>query len=175
MNPPYLQLLAIKLFSISPHAASCERIWSVCGWIHGMHRTNILVKNLDAIAQIHSYYIANNKSELSYYGEEKSEEEIQQILRDADLYEDEPLEENLAVNLEQTAIDDDSEFIDNEPLELEETLDLSNSHFLQNAAIPAVECENDDSINYADWLEEFDNEDDYNPEELAKMFDRCSL
>ncbi|RIA88506.1 hypothetical protein C1645_826232 [Glomus cerebriforme] len=23
--------------------------------------------------------------------------------------------------------------------------------------------------------EEFDNEDNYNPEELAKMFDRCSL
>jgi hypothetical protein len=31
MNPPYLQQLAIKLFSVSPHAASCERVWSVCG------------------------------------------------------------------------------------------------------------------------------------------------
>lgn len=29
--PPYLQLLAIKLFSIIPHAASCERVWSICG------------------------------------------------------------------------------------------------------------------------------------------------
>lgn len=176
MKPPYLQHLAIKLFSVSPHAASCERVWSVCGWIHGARRTNILVKNLDAIAQIHSYYIVNNKSELSYYGEEKSEEEIRQILRDADLYEDELPEENLVeVNLEQTAIDDDSEFIDNEPLELEETLDLSNSHFLQNDTITAVECENDDSVNYADWLEEYDNEDDYNPEELVKMFDGFSL
>jgi hypothetical protein len=30
-TPPYLQLLGIKLFSITPHAASCERIWSICG------------------------------------------------------------------------------------------------------------------------------------------------
>ena len=38
-NPPYLQLLAIKLFSIVPHAASCERIWSICGWLVGKRRT----------------------------------------------------------------------------------------------------------------------------------------
>lgn len=89
MKLPYLQHLAIKLFSISPHDASCERVWSVCGWIHGARRTNILVKNLDAIAQIHSHYIVNNKSELSHYGVKKSEEEIQQILRNANLYEHE--------------------------------------------------------------------------------------
>lgn len=97
-------------------------------------------------------------------------------MRDADLYEDEEeitLEEIMAeVNLEQTAIDDDLEIID-EPLELEETLDLSNPQFLQNAAIPVVERdENDDSVNYANWLVEFNKEDDYNPEELAKMFER---
>src|ERR1044071_4945760 len=176
MNPPYLQHLAIKLFSVSPHAANCERIWSVCGWIHGTCRTKISVTNLNAIAQIHSYYIANNKSELSHYGVEKSEEEIQQILRDADLYDDEEaitLEEVMAeVNLELTANDDDFEVIDDEPLELKETLDLSNSQFLQNAATPAIECdENDDSVNYANWLEEFDKEGDYNPAELAKMFE----
>ena len=30
-DSPYLQFLAVKLFSISPHAASCERVWSICG------------------------------------------------------------------------------------------------------------------------------------------------
>ena len=29
-NSPYIQLLAKKLFSIAPHAANCERIWSIC-------------------------------------------------------------------------------------------------------------------------------------------------
>jgi len=32
-TPPYIQLLAKKLFSIVPHAANCERIWSICGWM----------------------------------------------------------------------------------------------------------------------------------------------
>ncbi|GBB85962.1 hypothetical protein RclHR1_01240013 [Rhizophagus clarus] len=105
-----------------PHAANCQRLWSVCDWIHGTCYTKLLVKNLEAIAQIHSYYISNNKSELSHYGVEKSEKEIQQILRDADLYEEEEgitLEEVITeINLEQNAIDDDSEVINDEPLEL---------------------------------------------------------
>lgn len=179
MKPPYLQNLAIKLFSVSPHAASCERVWSVCGWIHGARRTNISVKNLNAIAQIHSHYVVNNKSELSHYGVDKSEEEIQQILRDADLYEDIEriiLEENLAdVDLEQNVIDDDLEEIDNDPFELEETLDLYNSHFLQSVATSDVEYEDEDSADYVSWLEEFDEEDDYDPVELAKRFENCSL
>ncbi|GBB93185.1 hypothetical protein RclHR1_21280001 [Rhizophagus clarus] len=97
----YLQGLAIKLFSVSPHAANCERIWSICGWIHGI---------------------------------QKSEKEIQQILKDTNLYEEEEritLEEVMTkINLEQTAIDDDSKTIDDKPLELEEALDLTNSQFL---------------------------------------------
>jgi len=31
INPLYFQLLAIKLFSVLPHSASCERVWSVYG------------------------------------------------------------------------------------------------------------------------------------------------
>jgi hypothetical protein len=96
-------------------------------------------------------------------------------LRDADLYEDEEeitLEEIMAeVNLEQSAADDDSEVVDgDESLGLEETLDLSNSHFLQNATTPVEHDENDDSVDFDNWLVELDKEDDYNPTELAKMF-----
>jgi len=73
--------------------------------------------------------------------------------------------------LEQSAADDDSEVIDDEPLELEETLDLSNSHFLQNATTSAMEHDkNNNSVDLANWLVEFDKEDNYNPTELAKMF-----
>ena len=115
INPPYFQHLAIKLFSVSPHAASCERVWTVCGQIHRTCHTRILVENLNAIAQIHSYYIANNKSELSYYGTGQSEEEIQQILRDADLYEEEEeitLEDDIFnADLNKSSIDDDFEII----------------------------------------------------------------
>jgi hypothetical protein len=103
---------------------------------------------------------------------------FRQATLDADLYDDEEaitLKEVIAeVNLELTANDNDFEVIDYELLELEETLDLSNSQFLQNAATPAIECdENNNSVNYANWLEEFDKEGDYNLVELAKMFEKC--
>ena len=91
----------------------------------------MLVENLDAITQIHSYYISNNKSELSYHGTEQIEEEIQQVLRDADLYED---EEEISLNkvmFNDRSNVDDIEIIAKEPLEVEEILNLSK--FLQNA------------------------------------------
>ncbi|PKK57678.1 hypothetical protein RhiirC2_797601 [Rhizophagus irregularis] len=59
-NKDYLVQLALKLFSITPHAAG-------------------------------SYYHANAKKELPYYGTEKSTEEIHQILTDAHLNPDQDL------------------------------------------------------------------------------------
>jgi hypothetical protein len=71
-SPPYLQLLAIKLFSIIPHAASCEQVWSICGW---------------------RKYIANSKSELLNYSKDQTTEEIYAILNDAQLCDDEEYDE----------------------------------------------------------------------------------
>ena len=31
----YICQLAMKLFAITPHAAACERIWSMLGWYYG--------------------------------------------------------------------------------------------------------------------------------------------
>jgi hAT family C-terminal dimerisation region len=59
-TPPYKQLLTKKLFSIVPHAANCERIWSICGWLTGKRRTRLSVDNLETMSKIHSYYIANS-------------------------------------------------------------------------------------------------------------------
>ncbi len=132
------------------------------------------MENLDAIAQIYSYYIANNKSELSYYGTGQSEEEIQQILRDADLYEEEEeitLEDIMFdADLNKSNIDDDFEIInDEEPLDLEKTLDLSNMRFLQNTK-EYNNTSDDNSIDLNEWLVDFDQEEDYNPAELAETF-----
>ena len=88
-TPPYLQLLAIKLFSIIPHAASCERIWSICGWMVGKRRTRLSADNLEAMSKIHSYYIANGKSELPNYSKDRTAEELCAILNDAHLCDDE--------------------------------------------------------------------------------------
>ena len=37
----YLVQLAIKLLSITPHAAGCERIWSSLGWFYGKRRNRL--------------------------------------------------------------------------------------------------------------------------------------
>lgn len=167
MDPPYLQFLAVKLFSISPHAASCERVWSICGWIYGTRRTRLLVENLDAIAQIHSYYIANNKSELTHHGIGKSEEEIRQVLKDAELYEDEE-EMDLDEIMFNDQPNDDLEIIAEETLEIEKTLDLSK-FFLKNNGDNNQELENEINEPAVD-LEAFNQEEDYNPAELAAIF-----
>ena len=133
------------------------------------------MKNLNAIAQIHSYYIANNKSKLSYYGTGQSEEEIQQILRDADLYEEEEeitLKDDIFnADLNKSSIDDDFEIINEELLELERTLDLSNLRFLQNdKEYNNDNISDDNSIEFDEWVANFDQEEDYNPAELVGSF-----
>ncbi|GBB87817.1 hypothetical protein RclHR1_01430026 [Rhizophagus clarus] len=37
----YLVQLALKLFSITPHAAGCERVWSSLGWLYGKRQTRL--------------------------------------------------------------------------------------------------------------------------------------
>ncbi|CAG8434621.1 6010_t:CDS:2 [Scutellospora calospora] len=173
-NLPYLQLLAIKLFSVSPHAANCECVWSTCGWIYGKRRISLSVKNLDAIAQIRSYYIANSKSELPHYGIDKSAEDIKKILYNTDLYEeinDIALEQAIMnVNINQSSIDNDYDIISEEFFELEDALDLSNLTFLPEESKQIDADIVDDDAGSSDWLEEFNQEEDYDPAELGEMF-----
>ncbi|CAB4479826.1 unnamed protein product [Rhizophagus irregularis] len=100
-NEDYLVQLALKLFSITPHAAGCERVWSSLGWIYGKRRT-----------------------QLPYYGIKKSTEEIHQILVDAHLNPDQDLlelEDNLLDhynNEEEIVIEEEEE------LEIDKILNL---------------------------------------------------
>ncbi|CAB4432255.1 unnamed protein product [Rhizophagus irregularis] len=42
-----LQALALRLFAVSPHSASCERSFSVLGWFYGQRRTKLAVDRVD--------------------------------------------------------------------------------------------------------------------------------
>ena len=112
-------------------------------------------------------YIAN-KSELTYHGIGKSEEEIRQVLKDAELYEDEE-----EVDLDETMFNDQSnddlEVIAEEPLEIEKTLDLSR--FSQNAISNNGDNnrELEDEMNEPVDLKDFNQEEDYNPAELVAI------
>ncbi|PKY58595.1 hypothetical protein RhiirA4_512977 [Rhizophagus irregularis] len=116
----YLVQLALKLFSITPHAAGCERVWSSLGWIYGKRRTRLGLNKVENMYKLSAYYHANAKKELPYYGTEKSTEEIHQILTDAHLNPDQDL-----LELEDDLLDyynNEEEIVIGE----EEELDIDN-------------------------------------------------
>ena len=62
----FIQQLALKVFSITPHNAGCERIFSVMGWYMNKRRTKLSVDRLQNLTKLHTYYVSNAKTELKY-------------------------------------------------------------------------------------------------------------
>lgn len=68
-----LQALALWLFAVSPHSASCEHSFSVLGWFYGQRRTKLAADWVEGMCKLHTYYISNAKRELPYYAVDTSE------------------------------------------------------------------------------------------------------
>ena len=170
--PPYLQLLGIKLFSITPHTASCERIWSICGWMTGKRRTNLSVENLESLVKIHSYYINNKESELNLYSKEHAADDIYQELYNAQIEEEEEEDQNETenINLDEYDLDDDEGTVW-ENLNLLEIIDLENNNFEDTDNNQITEDLNDDE-ELNTFIQDLEDEDDYDPSQIAqKHFD----
>jgi hypothetical protein len=98
-----LQTLAIKLFSITPHAASCERIWSSVSWIYGKRRTQLSFETIESLTKVYRFYMGNTKQELLNYHQHQvinDDEEIIQMVN-----------ESLAESYEEVTLEDDEEQI----------------------------------------------------------------
>ncbi|GBC54372.2 ribonuclease H-like domain-containing protein [Rhizophagus irregularis DAOM 181602=DAOM 197198] len=149
-TPPYIQLLAKKLFSIAPHAANCERVWSICGWMTGKRRTRLSVENLEAMSKIHSYYITNSKSELTNY-----EYEIKE-------YDEKQMEEMIMAR----SSDDDDEQIPLQELEISKVLDLEL--MFGNKLAMNKQLEIDNELNK--FIQELDKKEDFDPDSLVQNF-----
>jgi hypothetical protein len=80
MQLRHLPELAYRIFSINPTQANCERNFSILNWILGERRTNLFLKNLEAITRIRSYYINNIQRELSYISKEMTEGELRESI-----------------------------------------------------------------------------------------------
>ncbi|RIB04451.1 hypothetical protein C2G38_2149016 [Gigaspora rosea] len=102
----------------------CEHIWSCCGWILGDRCARLGTKNLESIVKISSYLISNAKQELHYYGLELTEEEIQTVFQDIDLFYEDEEEENF------DDLDESEDFIyfdiEDQNLEIENLIALNN-------------------------------------------------
>ena len=169
-TPPYIQLLAKKLFSIAPHAANCERIWSICGWMTGKRRTRLSVENLEAMSKIHSYYITNSKSELTNYGKDQTTDEICTTLNNArrhiEEYEFDEYSEKQMEEMIITCSSDDDEKIPLQELEISKVIDLEL--IFGNKPVVNKQSEIDDELDK--FIQELDKEEDFDPNLLVQGF-----
>jgi hypothetical protein len=164
-NEDYLVQLALKLFSVTPHAAGCERIWSSLGWIYGKRRTRLGLDKIENMYKLSSYYYAHAKKELPYFGAEKSSEEIHEILINAHLNPDDDLIEladdlpNYYDDAEEIVIDENEvleiddilnleEFVNNLGDLIEDSLEEGNEEENGEEEILMEESENDDDIKW---------------------------
>ena len=59
-----------------PSQAECERNFSTLGWFFGDRWNRLSVHHVESMAKIRSYYLANLKKELVYYGKDLSKQEL---------------------------------------------------------------------------------------------------
>jgi hypothetical protein len=58
--------IASIINSITPHNISCERLFSVLGWICSKRRSRLSVDRMQTMAKLHTYYISNALKEMNY-------------------------------------------------------------------------------------------------------------
>ncbi|GBC07018.1 hypothetical protein RclHR1_00720027 [Rhizophagus clarus] len=128
--------LALRMHIIMPHNADCKRVFSILGWFLSKRHIKINIKQLQAMAQMHSYFIMNAKSKLKYINDEITLEEFDKILNQValsinngiDLFDNEN-DENLVnfedINEIEKAVD--LEGVNNNELEI--TIILMKSKF----------------------------------------------
>ena len=51
-QPPFLKNLALRMFSVTPHSASCERMFLALGWLYGKRRTSLDISTIELMAKI---------------------------------------------------------------------------------------------------------------------------
>ena len=78
-----LQTLALRIFAVTPHSASCERSFSVLGWFYGQRRTNLTIERVEVMCKLHTFYITNAKSELPHYAIDISENQLRTQMIDS--------------------------------------------------------------------------------------------
>ena len=135
-QPPYLKDLALKMFAITPHSASCERMFSVLGWLYGKRRTNLDVDTIESMAKIRHFYQNNIRLKLTFLKEQTDEEfhNLVDLVDKSVFFEDED-NNNDNENNDEDGYEEviESQIPNHEVYVLiEDNVDLTNSIFLEN-------------------------------------------
>ncbi|GBC43564.1 ribonuclease H-like domain-containing protein [Rhizophagus irregularis DAOM 181602=DAOM 197198] len=93
-----LSRLAKVIFSITPHSASCERLFSAMGWLFGRRRINLQPETIETMAKIYLYSLKHAKKDLNYTSNvdssSKLDDDIQLMLNTVFEEEEEIMNEN---------------------------------------------------------------------------------
>jgi hypothetical protein len=73
--------LAIKLFSITPSEAGCERNFSVLKWFYGDRRTRLNINRIESMSMMRSFWMTNIKKEMAFHGKEITADDLRQCIR----------------------------------------------------------------------------------------------
>jgi hypothetical protein len=167
-----LSRLAIKLFSITPHSASCERIFSSLGWFFGKRRQRLDLKTLQSMAKIHRYSLSNMKTSVGHLSESYKEEELRNLLFEVN----NNLEENIVEDIEEEDsfnqnITQDRELenvgnVEKENLIIEKSVDLGPWVVIEVSQLPKV------TVMTYNSSDDDDEEEDFDPKELAKEINK---
>jgi hypothetical protein len=146
--------LAKVIFSITPHSASCERLFSALGWIFGKKRVNLSIQTIESMAKIYRHNLSNCENNLNHI-DNLSNDKVQQMLNIV-------FEEGDLLNEK----DDDEEFIldedelgeqllpqppQDEILKIEQLIDLGPWVFIDNTVLPAINRQFNDGSDCDDW------------------------
>ncbi|CAG8724003.1 36100_t:CDS:2 [Racocetra persica] len=78
-NEDYIKTLTLKVYSVSPHNAACEQLFSILNWYLEKRRTRLSIERLEIMAQMHSFLVENAKSELNYVDQNLHQENLLSI------------------------------------------------------------------------------------------------
>ena len=160
----FLKSLALKLFSITPHSAACERAFSMLGFLYGKRRQCLNISTIEMLAKIRYYLISNMRNELNHSTNEEFELEV--LIQECGFFnEDEEIDDLADENYDDTYYND-SELLSSREvyvLIVNDVIDLNNSVFTGDST---GEMHNDSSDN-----DEFSGEEEekLDIESLAKI------
>jgi hypothetical protein len=150
-----LSRLAKIIFSVTPHSASCERLFSALGWMFGKRRTNLSIKTIECMSKIYTHNIhslSNTKRSLNYVGSTISIDELQKMIDTVfEEAEDEDEEEEYEEppNVQRENIE--------EALNIDRVIDLGPWVYIEASEVPLMFNNKYDS----------ENDDDWSPEEIV--------
>jgi hypothetical protein len=155
-----LKQLAIKLFTVVSHSASCERIFSGLGWFYDKRRQNLSVTTAESMSKIRHYYLNNSRHELQYVGKTLTNEEISKLIQETSLIDNEELADddndlNMEINEE---IPQNEVYV----LIIAKHIDLTNPVFDEKAESSKsdesehnIESDEDDNFNIDEMIDNF--------------------